>query len=75
MVNQPYEAQKMEAAATCFEGGALSWLHFEEKRKKFLTWEEFKKIILLRFPRGNSKAMNQRFLSLKQTDSMQEYRE
>lgn len=74
-LTQISEAEKMEAAAICFDGEALSWYQWQQRRRKVSNWEELKGLVLNRFRATHGGTSEERFLALRQEGSVREYRQ
>ena len=57
----------------CLEGDALAWYYYEESRRTFQGWPEFKKLLLERFHSSQIGNMMEQLLALRQTLSVGEY--
>lgn len=56
------------------EGDALAWCQWEEGRRPFRGWEEFKEAIVARFQSSQEGSLQEQLLSLQQTTSVKEFR-
>lgn len=74
-LTQVNEAEKLEVVAICFEGEALSWYQWQQRRKKVTNWEELKGLVLNRFRAFHGGTSEERFLALRQEGSVREYRQ
>ncbi|KAK9177148.1 hypothetical protein WN944_029167 [Citrus x changshan-huyou] len=66
--------EKLETTIINFEGEALIWFGWENKRRPFLSWEELKSQLLLRFRSLPNGSIYEEFLALRQSGSVREYR-
>lgn len=73
-INHLTEDEKVEAVAVCFDGEALAWFQWEEKRKPINTWENVKKRLLRRFRASQEGSLCAQFLSLRQESTVREFR-
>lgn len=48
-INDLTEEERLAAARVSVDGDALSWLQWTETRAPFVGWDDFKRILLLRF--------------------------
>ena len=48
-VNQLSDAEKLDSAALCFEGAALAWFQWEQRRRRVRSWEELKAMMRNQF--------------------------
>ena len=64
----------MAAVAVSVDGDALSWLQWTEVRAPFLSWEDFKSRLLMRFRPSQEGSLHEQFLAIKQMGSVTEYR-
>ncbi|CAH8271769.1 unnamed protein product [Arabidopsis lyrata] len=62
------ETEKIRLAYMSVQGPALSWFNLCENRNPFVDWHDFKSRLLQRF--GDFRSVMERFLSLKQVDSV-----
>ena len=46
------------------EGEAFAWHQWEDTRRPFWSWEDFKRLLLERFGPGDEEEMSKRFFSL-----------
>ncbi|XP_052185288.1 uncharacterized protein LOC127796925 [Diospyros lotus] len=74
-VNGLTEEEKMDTAALCLEGVALSWFQWEEKQRRVRSWEDFKFLIRNRFRPTQEGSIEERFLALRQKGTVKEYRQ
>ena len=66
--------EKLEAAVTKFEGDALHWYQWENKRKPIALWEEMKLLILKQFRSTDARSLHEQFLAMKHEGHVWEYR-
>lgn len=69
------EADKLEAVVIVLEGKALNWLLWWEEQSPAPSWDEFKTAVIRRFHSGTFQMPLGPLLSLKQEETMMEYRE
>lgn len=74
-LTQISEAEKLDAVAIFFEGEALSWYQWQQRRKRVANWEELKGLVLNRFQAIHGGTSEERFLALRQEGSVREYRQ
>ncbi|KAF4404570.1 hypothetical protein G4B88_005956 [Cannabis sativa] len=67
-------AEQLEAVVMCLEGAALNWFRWENSRHTIGSWEEMKVMIIRQFRSAHEGSIYDRFFSLRQTESVQEYR-
>ena len=67
------DVEKVDIAAVCLEGPALSWFQWEEKWRRVRTWEDFKLLLQSRFRPTQKGSVEKRFLALWQRGSISEY--
>lgn len=73
-VNRLIEREKLVAVGVCMEGEALSWFKWRVRRQAFSSWAEFQHEILKRFLADQDRSPYEELLSLRQTESVREYR-
>lgn len=69
------ETERLRAAMVAMEGKALAWYQWWEVSSPNSTWEEFKTAILNHFQPSMIQSPFELLLSLKQTGTVEEYRE
>lgn len=74
-VNRFEEEEKVEAAAVCMEGRALSWYQWEDSRAPIQTWELFKAALIERFRPSFQGSPQEALVGVKQTGTVTEFRE
>ncbi|CAH9131947.1 unnamed protein product [Cuscuta epithymum] len=74
-LNNTEEEEKIEVAVVAMEGKALGWIQWWEKQARERNWEKFKKAMIRRFQPELIQNPLGPLLSLKQRNSVQEYRE
>lgn len=74
-MNRFSDAERVVAAGVSMEGGALSWFQWEDGRRPIRSWSELKQRLLERFRDTQYDTLHQRFLAIKQTGTVAEYRE
>ncbi|KAF4369344.1 hypothetical protein F8388_019569 [Cannabis sativa] len=67
-------AEQLEAAIMCLEGAALNWFRWENSRHVIRSWEELKGMLIHRFRSAHEGPVYDRFFSLRQTETVQDYR-
>ncbi|XP_052196517.1 uncharacterized protein LOC127803919 [Diospyros lotus] len=73
-VNQLSDAEKLDSATLCFEGVALAWFQWEQRRQRVRSWEELKAMLVNRFRSTQEGIAEERFLALRQMRSVKDYR-
>ena len=68
------EEEKLEAAVVAFDGEALSWYQWENRRRPIRRWEEMRALLLRQFRTTNAGSLHEQWLALEQTASVAEYR-
>lgn len=74
-INHIPEEEKVLAASICFEGKALNWFQWWEARTERITWLALRRALLGRFQDAASENPYEVLMSLKQTQTVEEYRE
>ena len=73
-INRFSEKEKLMAAGVALEGDALSWFQWQNQRRPFITWTDFKVALLQRFRSSQEGNLCERFLAIRQTGTVAEYR-
>ena len=68
------DAKKLLVAAASMEGEAFAWHQWEDTRRPFRSWEDFKGLLLEHFRPRDEEEMSERFFSLWQEGTLYEYR-
>lgn len=68
------EAEKIEAAVVGFDGDALLWYQWENRRRPIQNWNELRRLILQQFRPLHSGSLYEQWLAVKQTGSVAEFR-
>lgn len=74
-MNKLDDVERAVAAGVCMEGAALSWFQWEDGRRPMHNWTELKRRLLERFRDTQYGTLHQRFLAIKQTGTVAEFRE
>lgn len=74
-INQIPKEEKVLAASICFEGKALNWFQWLEARTERITWLMVQRALFDCFQNAASENSYEVLMSLKQTQSVEEYRE
>ncbi|KAL9444267.1 hypothetical protein AB3S75_017449 [Citrus x aurantiifolia] len=67
--------EKLEAAIMAFEGDALLWYQWENKKRSMMVWEEMRVLILKQFRVIQAGSLHEQWLALTQSSSVREYRQ
>lgn len=73
-LNQLTNEEKIEAGIVAFEGDALLWYQWENKKRTIVLWEEMKILLLKQFRATQAGSLHEQWLALVQEGSVQEYR-
>ncbi|XP_010270441.1 PREDICTED: uncharacterized protein LOC104606771 [Nelumbo nucifera] len=73
-INGLLPAECLRAAVVCLEGDALVWYYWEDGRRPFRSWAEFKELLLERFRSTQEGNLQEQLLSLCQSTTVKEYR-
>lgn len=73
-INQFTNWEKIEGAAVCFEGEALTWYQWENGRQPLTRWEDLKLLLLQRFRPSQEGSVLEKFLALRQEGTVKDYR-
>ncbi|KAF8398742.1 hypothetical protein HHK36_014600 [Tetracentron sinense] len=65
--------EKLEAAIVAFEGDALLWYQWENKKRSIVFWEEMKILLLKQFRSTQDGSLHEQWLALVQEGSVREY--
>ncbi|KAA0042077.1 transposon Tf2-1 polyprotein isoform X1 [Cucumis melo var. makuwa] len=68
------DAEKMTISVISFDGPALDWFRSQEQRNKFTDWSNLKSRLLERFRSICKGSLYGRFFAIKQTTTVEEYR-
>ena len=68
------EREKLAAAGVSLDGDALSWLQWAEIREPFMSWDDFKRRLLMRFRSSQEGTLHEQFLAIRQVGTVAEYR-
>lgn len=66
--------EKLKTTIISFEGEALVWFKYENRRRQFLNWVEIRSQMICRFRPSPESSMYEEFLSIKQEGSVREYK-
>lgn len=69
------DEERAVAAGVCMEGNTLSWFQWEDGRRPIRSWTILKQCLLERFRNTQYGTMHHRFLAIKQTGIVAEFRE
>ena len=72
-IQQFFEAEKINMAALSFDGQALAWFQWEDRRRRMRSWNELESRLLDRFGSTQEGSLYERFLALRQEGSMTEF--
>ncbi|CAH1450159.1 unnamed protein product [Lactuca virosa] len=64
---------RLQAVAICLEGAPLSWFRWNDAKKPFRSWGKFKRKLLERFQGSREGSVQEQFLAIQQTGTVQEY--
>ena len=73
-VNRLSNEEKLEAAIIAFEGDALLWYQWENRKRSIVVWEEMRVLILKQFRVTQAGSLYEQWLALTQGSSVREYR-
>ncbi|XP_074324569.1 uncharacterized protein LOC141661456 [Apium graveolens] len=73
-LNNLSPTEKIRSAVICLEGEALSWYYYEDSRRPFCSWEDFRKQLIERFQSTQEGAFQDQLFSLQQITTVREYR-
>lgn len=68
------EEEKIEAAVVSFEGDALLWYLWEDRRRPIRRWEEMKAMVLRQFRPALAGSLHEQWLAVEQKGTVSEYR-
>ena len=74
-VHRLFEAERLDVAAISFEGEAISWFQWDDRRRKVSGWDELKSRLLDRFGLSYEGSLCERFLAMGQEGSVREFRQ
>ena len=74
-MNQLTKMEKMMVAGVSFEDKALAWYRWVDARTPFTSWNGLKRQILGRFGSSQAGSLCERFLDIRQTGTVAEYRQ
>ena len=66
--------EKLEAAIMAFEGDALLWYQWENRKRSIILWEEMKMLLLKQFRTNQTGSLHEQWLALVQDGNVREYR-
>lgn len=72
--NRLTNEEKLEAAIMAFEGDALLWYQWENRKRSIVLWEEMKMLLLKQFRTTQAGTLHEQWLALVQDGSVQDYR-
>lgn len=64
---------RMEIVSLCLEADALSWFNYEEEKRPFVDWSDFKKRMLARFAESYDSTPGKKLFGIKQTGTIAAY--
>ncbi|KAH9762992.1 hypothetical protein KPL70_001020 [Citrus sinensis] len=73
-VNRLSNEEKLEAAIIAFEGDALLWYQWENRKRSIVVWEEMRVLILKQFRVIQASSLYKQWLALTKGSSVREYR-
>ena len=73
-INRLTPTKKLYVVIVCLEGEALAWYYYEDGRRRFQGWSEFREMILKRLHTLQASTLLDQFFSLRQIDSVREFR-
>jgi hypothetical protein len=73
-INRLSELEMLEATMVSFEGDALSWWRWEQKRGRIRSWGELKLLMLKHFRTTQGGMLCDQFLTLFQTGTVKEFK-
>lgn len=72
-VYQLSEKEKLGAASLGLEGDALSWFHWEKKRRTIPNWQTLRRMILKHFRGRKGGSLMEQWMSIRQEGSVEDY--
>ena len=69
-VNRLSNEEKLEAAIIAFEGDALLWYQWENRKRSIVVWEEMRVLILKQFRVIQAGSLHEQWLALTQDSSV-----
>jgi len=73
--NQTLEEDKLEKAISCLTGAAVTWWRCSKEREQIYTWRDFQEKFRVRFRPSRGSSAIDHLLNIRQTGSVDEYRE
>eukprot|EP00257_Ricinus_communis_P028075 XP_025015489.1 uncharacterized protein LOC112536827 [Ricinus communis] len=73
-INNIPVVDRLKAASVCLEGDALAWFQWEEGRRPFRSWVDFKESLIVCFRSTQEGTLHDQLLALKQTTTVKEFR-
>ncbi|KAL5542906.1 hypothetical protein UlMin_010616 [Ulmus minor] len=73
-VNQLSNEEKLEAAIIAFEGDALLWYQWDNRKRSMVVWEEMRVLLLKQFRVTQAGSLHEQWLALTQDSRVREYR-
>lgn len=72
-INRIPKEEKVLAASMCFEGKALNWFQWWDAKTERITWLSLRRALLGHFQDASSENPCKVLMSLKQTQSLEDY--
>ncbi|KAJ9544173.1 hypothetical protein OSB04_023880 [Centaurea solstitialis] len=72
-LNRLTQAEKIDVSFIAFEGAALKWFQWENRRHPILRWEDLRKLILRQFRSAAAGTLCEQFLAVKQEGSVEDF--
>ncbi|KAJ9540003.1 hypothetical protein OSB04_026509 [Centaurea solstitialis] len=72
-LNRLSQTEKIEVAFIAFEGTALKWFQWENRRHPILRWEDLRRLILRQFRSTAKGTLCEQFLAIKQEGSVEDF--
>ncbi|KAJ9552222.1 hypothetical protein OSB04_016267 [Centaurea solstitialis] len=72
-VNRLTQTEKIDVSFIAFEGTALEWFQWENRRHPITRWEDLRKLILRQFRSLATGALCEQFLAVKQDGSVEDF--
>ena len=72
-INKLTSAEKLRAAIVCLEGDALAWYYYEDKRKGFRGWSDFREQQIERFHTKQNGTLLDQLFALRQSSFVRDF--
>ena len=73
-LNRLTQEEKIDVSFIAFEGAALKWFQWENRRHPILRWEDLRKLLVRQFRSTAAGTLCEQFLAVKQEGTVEEFR-